>query len=166
MNIRIAESRDKDLLAQLNEEVQALHAEMYPELFRPYVKEQATALFEWALQQPSYHHFIAFEGDLPVGYMQVERRQYGNALRKEVLVLYIHHLCVVKTHQHRGIGRCLLDHARAFAQAQGIRRMELDVWSRNARAKRAFQKYGFAPYNERMYVEWGIGVRQGITESG
>jgi ribosomal protein S18 acetylase RimI-like enzyme len=154
MDIRIVESRDKDLLARLNEEVQTLHAEMHPDLFRPYIKEQAAALFEWALQQPSYHHFIALAEDLPVGYMQIEQRQYGNVLRRDLQVIYIHHMCVVKTHQHRGIGRLLLDHARAFAQAQGIRRMELDIWSRNIRAKQAFQKYGFAPYNERMYVEW------------
>ena len=153
MNVTIRESTDRSLLVALNQDVQDLHATLHPEIFKPYDEEAMAPLFEWALNQERYHHFVAFDAETnqPLGYIQIEQRSYPeNTKRHQYTVLYIHQICVTRSHQGLGIGRRLLDRACSFAAERGIQRIEVDVWSSNSQAKRFYQEYGFANFNERM----------------
>jgi ribosomal protein S18 acetylase RimI-like enzyme len=48
-------------------------------------------------------------------------------------------------HRGAGVARALVETARAYANARGIRDVELCTWSFNQAAQSAFGKLGFVP---------------------
>ena len=53
--------------------------------------------------------------------------------------------------QHRGLGAALLREIEAWARAQQARRLWLQVNRGNARAIRAYEKYGFRIVESRVF---------------
>jgi len=66
--IAIKETTDAEFLADLNKEVQELHHKLYPEIFRPYVKEEIAKAIKKMLGGREAKAFVAYEGDEPAGY--------------------------------------------------------------------------------------------------
>jgi ribosomal protein S18 acetylase RimI-like enzyme len=67
-------------------------------------------------------------------------------------VLYIQHMAIAPEFRRRGVGTLLLSSAMESARIKGINRVELDVWTFNAEARRFYTKHGFEVFNERMQL--------------
>jgi ribosomal protein S18 acetylase RimI-like enzyme len=155
MNIRHAKVEDAALIAKLNAEVQTLHAVGLPAFFKEAVLDDALIQeFMANLQKPDCFFLIALLEGEPVGYVSAEfqhrldsPRSFGHSM------LYVHHISVNAKFRKRGVGRALLDEARKHGQAQGIKRMALDVWRFNENARQFFSCYGLEVYNEKMWTE-------------
>lgn len=65
----------------------------------------------------------------------------------------MHHLAVAREHRGRGYGEQLIREARALAESEGIRRLELSVWAFNTAALGFFARQGFTVFSERMCLE-------------
>ncbi len=157
METRIEKTADSSLLAELNKDVQELHVRKYPDLFKPCDNSAVRQFFDSLVQQPHWFHFVAYRGDVPVGFIQVERRELkDHPFRRDGVQLYIHQICVRNEHAGKGYGRQLIDHAKQLAKEMNIHRLELDVWSLNQRANDFFLKSGFETVNRRMATTtWG-----------
>lgn len=79
----------------------------------------------------------------------VQTRPDGWARRGQRF-LYIQHMAVAPEFRRRGVGRLMLTKAVDIARREGIKRVELDVWSFNFDAKRFYTKHGFEVFNEKM----------------
>jgi GNAT superfamily N-acetyltransferase len=58
------------------------------------------------------------------------------------------HISVIATHeaaQGTGVGRVLMAHAEAWARARGMSLLTLNVFDGNMRARRLYERAGFAP---------------------
>ena len=77
MDIRLATLNDAESIAALNAEVQHVHADALPHLFKPPSEETFPAsLVRQLLADPNTYIFIASANDAPVGYL------YGQILRR------------------------------------------------------------------------------------
>jgi len=152
--IRITESRDADLLALLNYDMQEIHAEIEPMLFKHHNQENMKALFKEALEDENIYAFVAWDNDRPVGYVMISKINFEeNYFRKSYSVVYIEHICVLKDYKGHGIGKQLIEKVKEFARDNNIRRVELDYWNKNEKAGQFFRSQGFKTFNERMYLE-------------
>jgi len=152
VTIRPAGPEDFGAVARLNAEVQQLHAEGLPHLFKPASENTFTrAVYEDILAQPRNRVYVAFEGTEPVGYVYAELLDRPETwFRYAHRVAYIHHVSVSHGHRRRGYGERLVREVVALARSHGIGRLELDAWWFNDAARGFFKRLGFSELNLRM----------------
>ena len=62
-------------------------------------------------------------------------------------------LAVARAAEGRGVGRALLAAAEAWTRERGWRKLTLNVFETNVRARAVYERAGFAP-ETRRYVKW------------
>ncbi len=149
--IRITPSTDHVLIATLNSEVQELHHHMHPEIFKPFSKEGIEAAIQSFLSDSNWKAFVAWDGEVPVGYIMLVLRETGdNAFHYNTRSLYIDQVGVSEKNRKLGIGQLLMNHAEQFAKENNITRLELDHWTANIIAANYFRKHGYVLSKERL----------------
>lgn len=150
--IYVSETRDSSLLGKMNEEVQALHYHMYPDLFKPYNEAEIIAAFVDFLKDENLKAFVAYLDDMPAGYVLFLPRLYAeNAFKYAHRAVYIDQILVLQQYRGRGVGKMLMDKVYEYAVQQGISRIELDHWERNSDAAIFFSQAGFLYGKKMMY---------------
>lgn len=147
--IRPAVDTDIPALVALNAGVQALHATLSPEIFKPVVDPVELAAFLRAtLDGPAHRLLLAQVDGAAAGYAWGEIQD--RAETPFVLVrrrLYLHHLAVDPAFRRRGIAAALLAALEGEARALGLETVVLDAWADNAGAQAFFAAAGYAPLN-------------------
>lgn len=154
MKIRRASANDAEIVSALNSEVQQVHADLLPDLFKPPSAETFPAtLVHQLLTDPTTYIFIGYLDGEPAGYIYAQIiRRAENSLRYASERLYIHHISVKQAYQRHGVGEALIQAVVGLAKEQGISTMALDVWSLNTKARAFFAAQGFTTYNENMWL--------------
>lgn len=153
-DIRSATAQDYDDVYALFSEVQMLHAESLPEIFRQPTKDEAFQSF-FAGFENNDEHFLALAtlDDNPIGYIQYslsERRR--NIYQPDRRFAYIHQLIVTREQHRRGYGSKLIDFVKQQMRARGISEIGIDFWSFNDAARGCFEGLGFKVQQERMWL--------------
>jgi ribosomal protein S18 acetylase RimI-like enzyme len=152
--IAIRRARDDDvaLLLELNREVQALHAQGEPKLFKPIVTDLAP--FAALVADAETYVFIAEVRGEPAGYCvsKVMRRPEGPFGHAATFV-YVDQMSVLSTYQRHGVGTALLGQAKALAAEAGTDQILLEVWSFNSGAQDFYAAQGFVPIKQRLRLE-------------
>lgn len=154
MEIRLATIADVKSISALNVDVQNVHAEALPHIFKhvsepgfavPYVTEQ--------LSDPNNYFFVASIDDEDVGYIfaHVTRRSESAYMHPWNFV-YINQISVKPAYQGRGCGAALIQAVRDLAREQGITTVAIDTWFFNEKAQAFFAHEGFAMFNMRMWM--------------
>ncbi len=155
MQIRLATQDDAEIISALNRDVQKIHTEALPHIFKPPTEDAfpPAQIREW-LETPEHYIYLGYLDGQAIGYIYAEvRHQAETSWRYAMSCIYIHHICLKAEYQTKGHGAELMDAVKALAKEKGITTLALDVWSFNARAKAFFSKQGFVNYNERMWQE-------------
>lgn len=151
ITIRLATDADMPALVKLNDEVQELHASLLPDLFKTAAKYNPMPTLQQFTTDKKFRTLVAYSGDTLVGYLaMVLKDSPGNDFYHARRYACINHIATSKGKQRQGIGRALMDAARAMAREFGASRLELDVFSMNAVARKFFASQGFATFNEKM----------------
>lgn len=147
--IRATSTADAGLLTLLNRDVQQLHAEMEPGVFKSDPDHDAVAAFFAAkLALTENQMRIADASDGPKGYVWFEVQERSETpLRLARRRIYIHHLSVQAGARRQGIASMLLNHVEAEARARGITHVALDTWATNVPARSFFSARGFTAFN-------------------
>jgi len=144
-SIRKATERDYEDLCALYAEVDALHREAVPGVFRvpdgpPRTREFISAI----IVDENAGLFVAERRGQIIGLACVRIRQ-----APEIPILMprryarIEELVVLKRFQRRGIGRALLEKVHRWSLEKGLRQVELNVWEFNAAAISLYEKSGY-----------------------
>ncbi|MBE6546281.1 MAG: GNAT family N-acetyltransferase [Ruminococcaceae bacterium] len=144
--IRRAESRDIPEIGKLLEQVNRVHYEGRPDIFklgRKYTDEE----LEEILKDESRPILVfADETDRVCGYaFCVFQRHMNSHLMTDIRTLYIYDLCVDETVRGNRIGRTLYEAVVAFARESGCYNLTLNVWSCNEGALRFYEACGLVP---------------------
>ncbi len=151
MLIRNASATDLEAIIALSAFVQQQHADALPDFFKaPTESQQTRDAFRDFLADSTSLMLVAEETQ-PVGHLwaQFQNRPDGWTLFAQRL-LQIQHMVVAPQYRRRGVGTLLLARAIEIARQEGIKRVELHVWSFNSDAKRFYAKHGFEVFSERM----------------
>lgn len=154
MKIRKATVADVPVLVALNQSVQDMHADAFPERFRRNAPEKTIEhAFSAMLQAPSSYWLVA-EEDQPIAFLSAEFRE-----RDESWCLVAHRVCylagivVASRFRRRGIARALFGELKREADVRGVTCIELDVWAFNEQARQVFTSFGFRGMMERMTLD-------------
>jgi diamine N-acetyltransferase len=149
--VKIIETQDNELISALNEEIQTLHHNLYPEVFKPYNKNNVDAFFKSVVNNEHAVVFLALDNETPVGYALLLRMQANdNPFQYSRNYLLLDQLLVLKDHQNKGIGTQLMEAAVEYAQNEDIKTIELNHWTNNDSARRFFNKHHFEYFNKKM----------------
>lgn len=154
--IRKATLEDAALLSALNVDVQRLHADALPHIFKqPGSDDFALQFMRQLLADESNNiFFIAEQDGEAVGYVFVRLiEKPDNPFMFAWKRLLIDQISVRPAYQGHGIGKLLIHAVRTLAQEQGIDVIALESWQFNQAAQAFFHSQGFVNFNVRMWLE-------------
>ena len=142
MTIRKAEQKDIPQIEKLLFQVNNVHAEGRPDLFKKDCKKYTSEELEAILQEDSRPIFTAMEGDDLLGYaFCILQKTEGNNMQS-IQTLYIDDLCVDEEKRGRHIGKQLYDYVLQYARKIGCYNVTLNVWECNEAARRFYDSCG------------------------
>jgi ribosomal protein S18 acetylase RimI-like enzyme len=143
LEIRLAEKKDIRGILNLLGQVNLVHHELRPDLFKVGTKYDAAQLEEM-IGIPEDPIFICPGGDGEVmGYPFCRSEEVEESpLRTGIRTLYIDDLCVNESAGGKGVGPALYEHALSFARERGFYNVTLHVWGGNGAAERFYRKMG------------------------
>ena len=144
MSIRRAEKRDIDDLLRLLTEVNMVHHNIRPDLFKgPATKYSREELEEKIRIDEDPIFVFADDKDQVLGYILcVTEEVQESPLRTGIRTLYIDDLCVYETARGQHVGRQLYEYALDYARANGFYNVTLHIWSGNDSALKFYEKMG------------------------
>jgi len=153
MNIRQAVPRDDFLLSSLTMDVQRLHAENHPDIFKMSQNDDfAVAFFDEALIDPLTRIFIAEEDGKALGCVLcklTEREE--NPFTVAMRYLLVDQISVQPEAQGKGIGKALIEQAEVLARELNASQIQLHSWGFNTSAHTFFEKMGFEKFSYRFW---------------
>ena len=154
MEIRRAENRDIPRIHELLTQVNNVHADGRPDLFkkgnRKYTDEQLMSII--AAREKSPIFVGVDDNDMVLGYCFGIVEQFINDNnRTDVKTLYIDDLCVDEKCRRQHIAKRLYEHVLNFARSNGFYNVTLNVWECNPGARAFYDKCGMKPL--KTYLE-------------
>ena len=149
--IHIRPSRDHRLIARLNEEVQNLHHQMYPHIFKPYDQKGIEAFMKTMFSEGGAEALVAWSQDQAVAYLVYRvLEQKETSYKYADRVIYIDQIHVDQGMRKTGLGKALLEEVKQIGRRHKVSAIQLDHWSANDGARAFFGKNGFQYFQEKM----------------
>lgn len=151
--IRLAEKRDIPRLIALLHQVNMVHAELRPDLFKPYTTKYNEQQLEALLTDTATPIFVLDDGTTVLGYAFCMVTEVKNhLLLQDAKTLYIDDICVDEKARGQHVGKQLYEHVRAYAKEIGCHHITLNVWTGNEPAQRFYENMGMQPQKTTMEV--------------
>ncbi|RLQ96156.1 GNAT family N-acetyltransferase [Falsibacillus albus] len=152
--MKISQTCNSNLIANLNKYVHDLHANLYPEHFKKYNFEDNKTFFQKIIDKEEFTFLLLEDDDEPLGYAFIEFKAYpGTTFKKAYKSVYVHQISISENQRKKGYGSKLMDEITNIAKANGINRIELDYWFNNEIAKSFYKKRDFVKYREFVYKD-------------
>ena len=147
VTVRVAVMEDADAIASLTAEVQQLHYEALPNIFktpsdRLFSQEKLATLLNDANSTVA----VAESNRDVVGHVYgVIMQRAENDFKVADKYMYIQQIGVRKEFRGHGTGRALIAFIEGRAVAFAVTGLQLDYWAFNTRAQSFFESCGFSP---------------------
>ena len=143
--IRRARPEDSDAILALLSQVEAVHHEGRPDLFRPGgTKYTADELLE-IIRDDNRPIFVAVLDGNVVGYtFGIVRITKDSTMLLDAKALHLDDVCVDEACRGTGVGSVLMEYVLGWAKENGFDRVDLNVWEFNDGARRFYERYGFS----------------------
>lgn len=144
--VRPAEEKDIPKLLQLLIQVNKIHHDGRPDLFKLATKYSEQDLKN-ILADPDQPVFTAVdENDEVIGYGFTQVHVHaGERLREDCETLYIDDICVDENARRQHIGQHIYSAIREYAIASGCHNIVLHVWALNPTAQKFYESLGMKP---------------------
>lgn len=149
--VRRAIPEDAESILSLLSQVENIHHENRPDLFRPNgTKYTAMELFN-IMADESRPIFVAVTDEGVVGYIfAIITETKGSTMLNDVKTIHLDDVCIDESCRGAGIGGALMKYVLSWAKSVGCDRVDLDVWEFNEDARRFYEKYGLTTQKRRM----------------
>ena len=154
MKVRRAQEKDMERIDALLMQVERIHHEGRPDLFRVGRKKYTDEELRKLIHDDSRPILVAAdEKDGVMGYAFCIFQQYQNHnIMTDIKTLYIDDLCVDEAIRGRHIGKALYGSVLELAREQGCYNVTLNVWSCNESAMKFYEACGLKPQKVGMEV--------------
>ena len=150
--ITITETKDFKIIAELNADVQNLHATLHPEVFKPFNSVEMEKALENLLSDSNCYCYVVKLDKVAIGCaVFIIKEAKENAFHYNIKTLYIDQISVLPKYQRTGAGKILMQKAEQLAQENSLKKIELDHWTANTVAASYFRKNGYKLYRERLF---------------
>ena len=152
MNIRKAEKKDIPAILDLLGQVQEVHANGRPDIFKGGTKKYSEQEVLDIISNSDTPVFVYTDKtDKAVGYVFCileEQKDSGNLRARKNF--YIDDLCVDEKLRGQGIGKKLYEYAVGVAKELNCYHLTLNVWHLNQSAVKFYEKLGMSPLKTTM----------------
>ncbi|MBO6164619.1 MAG: GNAT family N-acetyltransferase [Lachnospiraceae bacterium] len=149
--VRRAEERDIPAIMELLKQVNRVHYEGRPDLFKlatKYTEDELRGIL--SCDDTPVFVCVDEEGQVLGHGFCVMQRPENTRLLTDILTLYIDDICVDEAARGRQVGRRIYEHILAYARERGCYNVTLNVWNCNPGAMRFYEKLGLVPYKVGM----------------
>ena len=141
--IRKARKEDIGRIIDLLHQVNMVHHEIRPDLFRPHTTKYDRQELENLLNVEEKPVFVFDSGDGVSGYAFCQITEIkDDILLQDIKTLYIDDICVDESARGRHVGKALFEYVREYAKSIGFHNITLNVWEGNIPASRFYQNMG------------------------
>lgn len=144
MNIRRAEKKDMQRIHSLLKQVEAIHHEGRPDLFKAGTQKYSDDELSAIIADDARPILVACdEEDRVLGYaFCIFQQHLNNNILTDIKTLYIDDLCVDEVTRGQHIGKALYQAVLQYAKEHGCYNVTLNVWACNKAAMRFYESCG------------------------
>lgn len=140
--IRKANKNDIGRIIELLHQVDMVHHEIRPDLFKPYTTKYNEQELEALLDNDSNPIFVYDDGEvLGHAFCQITDVK-SHKLLQDAKTLYIDDICVDEKARGKHVGKALYEFVRDYAKSIGCYNMTLNVWEGNDPALNFYKNMG------------------------
>ena len=152
MNIRFASENELDRVNELRKQVNELHVEGKPDVFKPGFNDDLRDFIKEIWNDPDKRIVVAESGDTLCGFAIINHiTKPENPFMFERDFLDIDEFCVDEAFRRQGVATELVAFIKRFAKENNIHRIELNMWEFNKDALAFYEAAGFETF--RRYME-------------
>ena len=149
---RFAEEKDLERVNELRRQVNDVHVNGKPEIFKPGFSEEMRGIIYEIFRDPLKKIAVCERDGQISGFAVLHRVSRPEShIRRALEYLDIDEFGVDEACRREGIGTCLVGFLREYARRNGIGRIELNMWDFNQGALAFYEAAGFSTY--RRYLE-------------
>ncbi len=154
MTVRLAKEQDMGQINELRRQVNNLHTEGRPDMFKPGFGKDIQEYLQVIQNDPERVIVVAELNGKITGFAVLHHiRKPENPFMYERDYLDIDEFGVDCGHRRQGIGSAMMEFIREFAREKGFRRIELNMWEFNQGALAFYEAAGFVTYRRYMEAE-------------
>lgn len=142
MKIRKAVKQDIPQIENLLYQVQKVHSDKRPDIFKSGGQKYTTEDLIHILEDSNKPIYVAEKNDIIEGYAFCIFKQHETTSMTNIKTLYIDDLCVSENVRGQGIGLEIYNYVLEVAKQSKCYNVTLNVWACNEAAKKFYDKCG------------------------
>ena len=151
--IRIAENKDIPQILELLHQVNMVHYNLRPDLFKPHTTKYNEQELSSLLADATKPVFVFDDGGGVLGYAFCQITEVkDHQLLQDIKKLYIDDICVDEQARGKHVGKSLFEHVRDYAASIGCNNITLNVWEGNDAALHFYRSMGMSVQKTTMEV--------------
>lgn len=154
INIRFAKESELARVNELRKQVNDLHVEGKPEIFRAGFNDELRDFIYKIWKDPEQKIVVAELNGVVCGFAILHHiHRPENPFMRERDFIDVDEFCVDKEYRRQGIATKMISFIRNYTKEKGIKRLELNMWEFNQDALAFYEAVGFKTYRRYMEME-------------
>lgn len=152
--IRYAKREDLSRVNELRRQVNDLHVEGRPDIFKPGFNQELQDFLYKIFESDNMDVIVAERGGVICGFACVQYVDKPEGPYSYCRRFYnVDEFCVDAAFRRQGVATEMFDFIKQEAKAKGFERVELNMWEFNEGALAFYESVGFATYRRNMEME-------------
>ena len=149
--VRLPRLQDYERVSKIMDQVQQLHVEWRPDVYKPASPLITMDMFEAILKDENW--YVAEADGVVVGVLELLKRHVESPAQVMKDVLFISTMAVDEKYRGKGIGHLIFEKVKRLKQEKGYDTIELQVNAKNRLAYEMYRKYGFTEKSINMELK-------------
>ena len=149
--VRLPRLQDYERVSKIMDQVQQLHVEWRPDVYKPASPLITMDMFEAILKDENW--YVAEADGVVVGVLELMKRHVESPAHVMKDVLFISTMAVDEKYRGKGIGHLFFEKVKRLKQEKGYDTIELQVNAKNRLAYEMYRKYGFTEKSINMELK-------------
>lgn len=149
--VRLPRLQDYERVSKIMDQVQRLHVEWRPDVYKPASPLITMDMFEAILKDENW--YVAEADGVVVGVLELMKRHVESPAQVMKDVLFISTMAVDEKYRGKGIGHLFFEKVKRLKQEKGYDTIELQVNAKNRLAYEMYRKYGFTEKSINMELK-------------
>lgn len=149
--VRLPRLQDYERVSRIMDQVQQLHVEWRPDVYKPASPLITMDMFEAILKDGNW--YVAEADGVVVGILELMKRHVESPAQVTKDVLFISTMAIDEKYRGKGIGHLFFEKVKQLKQEKGYDTIELQVNAKNRLAYEMYRKYGFTEKSINMELK-------------